>query len=916
MPLAKNWQMLIKRNLLKQNRYFCELDSVLQSYYELDEAWTAVGSFRIPFLIRTEATSDYLTALSGEDSGFTGNPVVFVDAATGLLNLQVPNGVDGYGSAVSTTAVNDGKLHVGALTFDVSTNTYGLEVDSILEDSVIQSGVDNSFKFIGSKVGTSEFFDGIIANTLFKDLDNPTNSLSFKLNELSDVMECSLLNTYGPELITNGDFSDGLTGYVNDDGGKITVENGKAVLTVTNGDWTDLVQYDVMAVGKTYLIEYDCDNQTDEKALLQTNNSGVGTGNWAPFAVEPGESRRVSEIVTIAAGASGHFQVYTASAATTGTKCYIDNVSIREIRTLNYINIPESNRHPWQRVSKIWNNLDGTELTFDGDNMYVKWLAGIPIFAGDVISFTLLASNTPTGNGYLFRTEEDFSFLNLSPGDGNLLYINRCTGTLDGEAIVSESTLWPYDAEEHEVVLTATATGTLGVLGCRCTLTYWFTNGIKNLVITRANPSEQYPDLSYLLQDGYSTDGKIAQSIPHSRAVDGSVSVDMTDGFVFTDWLTYVDPKYGNKAEDINNGATTVEGGVYFDYETEAAPQYAGVTGYETLAERAVLSGLTELEEAQASAAEGLFQNGDFRFGDIGTATKNAAASAITISEGKCTVTSTEGVNDAGATFVTSTLPNAYLILQFDLEIGTIRTGAGTAIAVYVGGWRWFDMYTVSDGTITLPIPYDRSGTGNVLIRNAGTGRSWDFTVSNLSIRPVGQAVIPTDEAARRSKESLVKNGDLRLGDNGDWEFGETWSIKNSTLIHSGTTGDAYQQIIAVENGTYTITMMGKMPTSVVNTSYQVFDGDLGNMIGQWGYNALGIGSVLSAGEQFTIETEITITNGGIYFRGYSQDDGTELQLVIARKSTNIQVLEDTVGHGQVIGDSASDWSDTTMEEA
>ncbi|MCA2497777.1 hypothetical protein R7P75_04495 [Vibrio sp. 2175-1] len=57
-------------------------------------------------------------------------------------------------------------------------------------------------------------------------------------------------------------------------------------------------------------------------------------------------------------------------------------------------------------------------------------------------------------------------------------------------------------------------------------------------------------------------------------------------------------------------------GGESINYLTDAAPQYVGVAGYETLAERAILSGLSEEQEAICSANDSALRNSDFRFGN------------------------------------------------------------------------------------------------------------------------------------------------------------------------------------------------------------------------------------------------------------------------------------------------------------
>lgn len=274
------------------------------------------------------------------------------------------------------------------------------------------------------------------------------------------------------------------------------------------------------------------------------------------------------------------------------------------------------------------------QYNFDGIDDYSRFLVPIPLFAGDVVEFDFIAN---TQQAY-----KNSYFLDGSSSSNRLyLYDNFHENTLSYNAAVSTITMdgsgaviTPLDGESHHVVLTLRAEAELGFLGARYTMTEFANKVIKNLRITRANPTDQYPDLFWPMDDGWANNPVMRQTIPHNHKTDGTESFDM-------------------------------DGAVWLDYETEAAPQYVEVTGYETLAERAALSGLSEHGEAVASCREGLVRNGDFRFGDNGQWTNQQGA--WTISNGYA-----EKTNLAISRYLAETISivagDLYLIL-FTLEI-------------------------------------------------------------------------------------------------------------------------------------------------------------------------------------------------------------------------------------------------------
>lgn len=870
----------------RAKRQFVEFDPVLQSCAALDEVWTAGGSFRIPFLIWSEAADDNPTILSGEDASATGNPFVYLHGSSGVLRAKIPDGVSGYGYLITSTVVSDGKLHTGAFTFNAATDTYALEIDGVEEATRVQAGIDNSFKYVGCEAGGADFFEGFLADMMFIDLEDPTNIVDMKLGEPSDDMEFSTLNMLGPELCENGDFSAGLTGWTDDNA---EWESGRVKVTSDEGGFDDTKQLITTEIGKVYIVtvDYEFIGTADGKVYIYAD--GVGELARGDDLTGVGSE----QVVFVAATTTTEVRLYVDSYSSIG---YFDNVSVRQIRTLNYVNIPEANRHPWERVSKVWSNLDGTELTLNGTSMYVQ-LPTIPLFAGDVVEFGYVAkmSNNAAVHIFIYGDVPAVSG-RLFIYDNDKINIREYENvTLDGVLIDDNATTAPTDGEVHTIAATATAaTGNLVYLGKQPSGAYYFDSAIKNLVVTRANPTEQYPHLSYGVQDGYRADGRIAQSVKHTHKTDGSESVDMADGFVFTDWLTEVDSKYGNAAEDINNGATTVEDGVYLDYETEAAPQYAGDTGYETLAERAVLSVLTELEEAIRSAAEGVVKNGDARFGTAFYTTAGGGDLSVVDSMVRLTITD-------------NTVERAHRTSYFDvLDDGTeyfITFTVGNS-GYAAGNWIAIPGFSVADksyqpGTYTLRGTFSQTSS----YVKVHTGLTFPvgayIKLGNLSVRPVGNAVVPTDEAQRRCYESLVKNGDFRLGDDGDWTKAGNSSIstEGASLSLSGNIG---QTLSLTEGVEYVVEVEVE---NVVNS--------IGWELGSANYIKPDISS-----DGVHTQTITAINNNQLYIYPTAGTGEALVKSVSVRPKTEVQVLEDCVGHGQVIGDSASDWSDTEMEEA
>ena len=146
--------------------------------------------------------------------------------------------------------------------------------------------------------------------------------------------------SYGSELVTNGDFSNGSTGWLEQGGW--TFASGKATNDGTN-DWS-LQQLNLVTVGKTYRITYDVSDYGSGNISVGFNSGGGST------TVAANGSYEVIETAT-----QTYFKGYPRSSFVGS----IDNISVKEVLfdqpdgTLQLFNSPAN-------VPRIEYNADGT----------------------------------------------------------------------------------------------------------------------------------------------------------------------------------------------------------------------------------------------------------------------------------------------------------------------------------------------------------------------------------------------------------------------------------------------------------------------------------------------------------------------------------------------------------------------------
>ncbi|MBY7931767.1 hypothetical protein KW447_12280 [Vibrio fluvialis] len=203
------------------------------------------------------------------------------------------------------------------------------------------------------------------------------------------------------------------------------------------------------------------------------------------------------------------------------------------------------------------------------------------------------------------------------------------------------------------------------------------------------------------------------------------------------------------------NGTVTYDSatGVVTDF-TKDAGHYAGKVGYETVAERAAISGLSTLNEAVASAFEGEVKNGDFRLG-------NALWSNNTVVENGKLVCQTATTTSRTQSFVwDETAKYEVTVVCSEWTAGAVSivkygVGATDGNILGVNGVGTFS--TVFDPT---SVSGNNSSDNLLNIYNVGIV---DLVIDSISIRKVTNQVV-TDRVDMTGLEIFaeeVKNGEI-----------------------------------------------------------------------------------------------------------------------------------------------------------
>jgi len=167
----------------------------------------------------------------------------------------------------------------------------------------------------------SDTISGVIG-TAFNPQSMFTTGINGVWYDPSDINR--YMSSLGPELVTNGDFSNGTTGWTNSStgSGTFTVSNGAAIIVGTDGSNRGAFSQNINAIaGKWYKVSFTATITSGTGSFF-----GSGTGSSGSAILNGINSFYIAAVV------SGAFFVYTNSG---GGNITIDNISITELTSIS-----------------------------------------------------------------------------------------------------------------------------------------------------------------------------------------------------------------------------------------------------------------------------------------------------------------------------------------------------------------------------------------------------------------------------------------------------------------------------------------------------------------------------------------------------------------------------------------------------
>ena len=247
-------------------------------------------------------------------------------------------------------------------------------------------------------------------------------------------LDGNVFDTYGPELVTNGDFSDGTTGWATIGA---TIANGVCSFVDSSGN---LTQHSILTLGTAYVVEFNISNYKSGGVARVYNGSyfvgdTINSNGKYKFAFTTNQTT---------------FQM---SAETPSCDFDIDNISVKEITTVDMTNyIPEV-----QVQDQATNGLVVQSSVNAGDYVVVdkEELVTNGTFDTDVVGWSIL-SGTPTfsstgGQLLLTATGDDIIQTTLAC-NANTDYVLKYdfikgTGSYEYIFVIDSSGTTLYDSE-------------------------------------------------------------------------------------------------------------------------------------------------------------------------------------------------------------------------------------------------------------------------------------------------------------------------------------------------------------------------------------------------------------------------------------------------------------------------------------
>ena len=368
------------------SRYFVTLDPVLNSYYEMAQPITFAGDFEVEVEFSTSNTTSNLVIASGNNGTYI--------QLRGAGDIALKFGGT-YISFNNLDAHKDGKLHkIKGISAGNITHLY---IDGIKQGSgIANGGATDSFQYIGSLDGGQQEFDGIIANAKFTDKSGASDVVTtFRLGN-SPAAENYI---YGGELVANGDFSDGATGW-NLGTGWALVESKMTKVSGVNSSLRMTSVANTLTVGGSYEVSFSIEHTAgilDRVYLTGSSTQFLGITASGDYSY-----------VLIADSTSLSARFISGSSF----EGSIDNISVKEIT-----NYTEANAA--SEIEYSQENVFGAEEVVNGDfaNGSSGW-TGLEVVNGyaRVNSAGAGSQSLTLTNGKTYRLTLDINAKGVSPG--------------------------------------------------------------------------------------------------------------------------------------------------------------------------------------------------------------------------------------------------------------------------------------------------------------------------------------------------------------------------------------------------------------------------------------------------------------------------------------------------------------------
>jgi hypothetical protein len=237
------------------------------------------------------------------------------------------------------------------------------------------------YQRIGAAPGTGVLFPPLLADPIKSSAKDtlefqgpvPMNGQAEEANAFTfdgsdDYIQLPLNDYAGPELVTNGDFSNGATGWTSNNG-TIAVSSGELTVTNTGSAFGTASLAISTIVGRTYKISCVARRGTASQSFLQVKNSSpVAPSNVASFSTTSTTNVTLGGVFIATAATS--FICLVNNNTNNGTSIF-DNVSVKELPTSSELGINRVVNGDFDTDIANWTNAGGSSASWVSGTMQI-----------------------------------------------------------------------------------------------------------------------------------------------------------------------------------------------------------------------------------------------------------------------------------------------------------------------------------------------------------------------------------------------------------------------------------------------------------------------------------------------------------------------------------------------------------------